>query len=154
MAKKQARPDPTPAEEQFPAPEAEAAAPAAPKNRGPKGVPDSATLTVLVSNPKRAGSKAEAVFNLYETGLSISALMERATATEGIDLAYVTPCLVYDAKHGFISIDGYDPGEIVQPKPKAEKAPKEPRAPRGKKAAKAEAADPEVEAEAQTETMD
>lgn len=130
------------------------AAPAEPKSRGPRGVPETATLNVLVSNPKREGSKAQKVFALYQTGQTIAELFELAKE-QGADLAYITPCLVYDAKHGFISIEGYDPGEIVQPKPKKEKAPKEPKAPKAKKEKVAKRAGVDaIEQDAVEETLD
>jgi hypothetical protein len=38
------------------------------RTRGPRGVAETATITVLVdANPKRAGSKAEAAFALYDS---------------------------------------------------------------------------------------
>jgi hypothetical protein len=49
-----------------------------------------------------------------------------------------TPNLVYDTKHGFISIEGYDPEQVVA-KPKKEKAEKVAKAPRAKKVKKADA---------------
>lgn len=141
--------------------ETQAAAPAqAPRTRGPRGVPETAVLTVLAeTNPKRANSKAAAVFALYTTGITIGELLDTAAKTEGVDANYVTPCLVYDAKHGFISIEGYDPGEIVQLKPRAPAKPKEAKAPKEKKAkaeqtAEQAASKAEAAAEAAAEMLD
>jgi len=123
--------------------------PATPKTRGPRGVSDGAIVTVLVENPKRGGSKAHSIFSCYATGLSVADIFAAAKEA-GFDEAYVTPCLVWDAKHGFITIEGYDPGAIVERKVREPKAPKAPKA----KKAKAEApADAEVEAAAVEEAM-
>lgn len=121
------------------------------KSRGPKGVADSAIVTVLAAvNPKREGSKAHARFAFYKDG---------KTVAETLDAGVTTPDLVYDAKHGFISIDGYDPGEIVVPKPKAEKKPAAEKTAKGakvkrQKTAEEEAAEQEAEGETNEETMD
>lgn len=129
---------------------------ATPKTRGPRGVPESAVITVLAdANPKREGSKAATVFGHYVSGMTIG---EFADALDAAGLGKEsTPNLVYDAKHGFISIDGYDPGEVVKPKVREPKAAKEPKVPRAKKvkAAPAEKTDEQVQAdlEAQEESM-
>lgn len=107
------------------------------RSRGPRGTAESAVITVLVdSNPKRTGSKAAASFDLYATGMTVG---------EFCDLAgkEATPNLVYDAKHGFIAIEGYDP-ELVVAKPKAEKAPKAEKVVKAKKAKKEKAAPAEA----------
>ena len=65
--------------------------------------------------------------------MTVGQFCDAVDATENKGAA--APNLVYDAGHGFISIEGYDPGEIVQPKPKA--PPKEPKAPKAKKEAAA-----------------
>lgn len=129
---------------------------AAAKTRGPRGVPESAVITVLAqANPKREGSKAATVFGHYVTGMTIG---EFADSLDAAGLGKEsTPNLVYDAKHGFISIDGYDPGEVVKPKVREPKAAKEPKAPRAKKVkpAPAEKTEEQVQAdmEAQEESM-
>lgn len=106
---------------------AEAKAPAAPKQRGPRGTEESATITLLAAaNPKRTGSKAAGVFDTYKTGMTVKEFAD-AVGKEA------TGHLVYDAKHGFISIAGYDPGAIIVAKPKEPKAPKEPKVPKAKK---------------------
>lgn len=132
---------------------AEAKEPAV-RTRGPRGVDESAVITLLTeTNPKREGSKAHAAFSNYRTGMTVGEFAD-AVGKEA------TGHLVYDAKHGFISIDGYNPGEIIQPKPKAEKVAKEPKEPKEPKAPKAKKskADPvqeaEVEQVAEAEVMD
>lgn len=103
------------------------------KARGPRGVPETAVIHLLVTaNPKREGSKSFERFSGYAEGQTIA---------QALDAGVTTPDLVWDAKHGFISIEGYDPGEIVQPKPKA--APK-PKAEKKVKAAKVEKTAEEV----------
>ncbi len=120
----------------------EAKAPAAPKSRGPRGTVETAKITLLAkSNPKRPNSKAFAAFSNYRDGMTIAEFAD-AVGKEA------TGHLVYDAKHGSISIEGYDPGAIITPKPKAEKKEKAP-----KDAKKAEDAGA-VAAETATETMD
>lgn len=112
--------------------------PAAPaeKMRGPRGVADSAVIKLLVqTNPKREGSKARERFAHYVDGMTVGA---------ALDAGVTTPDLVYDTKHGFIAIAGYDPGEIITPKPKEPKAPKEPKV---KKTKEEKAADAAGEAE-------
>lgn len=134
----------------------EAKAPAAPKTRGPRGTEESAVIHLLAQvNPKRAGSKAAQAFAVYVDGMTVK---EYCDGVDAFAKGEGTPNLVYDAKHGFISIDGYDPGAIIVAKPKAEKVAKEPKAPRAKKE-KAPKAEPSEEqaalaAETQTETME
>jgi len=117
------------------------------KPRGPKGVADTAKVTLLVSaNPKREGSKAHTRFALYK---------QEQTVAEALDAGITTPDLIWDAKHGHISIEGHNPGEIVTPKPKAE--PKEKKEPKGKKveeSAETKAAKAKVEEETQEEVME
>ena len=130
---------------------AEAKAPAAPKTRGPRGTSEDAKITlVATANPKRPASKAFGVFASYVDGMTVKEFCD-------LNGKEATGHLVYDAKHGSISIEGYDPGAIVVPKPKA---PAKPKAEKKVKAAKAPA-DPAVaeakealEAEVATETMD
>lgn len=105
------------------------AAAAIPRSRGPRGVAESAVITVLVdSNPKRAGSQSHTDFDQYRTGMTVAEFCD-VIGKRG------TPHLVYDAAHGFISIEGYAPELVVAKEraPKAEKVAKEPKAPRAKK---------------------
>ncbi len=122
---------------------------AATKARGPKGVADTAVITLKVTvNPKREGSKAHGRYAFYKDGMTVGA---------ALDAGVTTPDLVYDAKHGFITIQGYDAGEIVQPKPKApkvEKTAKEPKAPKAAKSEAQVAAEQQAENEAQAEKME
>jgi hypothetical protein len=120
----------------------EAKAPAAPKSRGPRGTVETAKITLVAkSNPKRPNSKAFAAFANYRDGMTIAEFAD-AVGKEA------TGHLVYDAKHGSITIEGYDPGAIIVPKPKAEKKVKAPKDP-------AKAADAaSVAGETATETMD
>lgn len=98
-----------------------------PKTRGPRGTEESAKITVLAKeNPKRAGSKAAAVFAQYKDGMTIKEFCD-AVGKEA------TGHLVYDAKHGSIAIEGYDPGAIVVAKVKEPKAPKVAKEPKAKK---------------------
>lgn len=122
--------------------------------RGPKGVALDAIISLKVEgNPKRPGSKAHAVFAQYTDGMTVQAFLDAVG-----DAA--TPNLVYDAAHGFISIEGYDPKLVVKKEraPKAPKEPKAPKTPRAKKAgtnpAEPSAAEAEVEALAVEETID
>lgn len=137
---------------------AAADAPAAPKNapgapigaRGPKGVALDAIVSLKVEgNPKRPGSKAHDVFAQYVDGMTVQQFLDAVGQA-------ATPNLVYDAAHGFIAIEGYDPKLKKERAPKAEKPPKEPKAPRGKKAkaAAAEAAPASVDDVAVEETID
>lgn len=130
------------------APQTEAA-PAAVKARGPKGVSDNAVVKLLVTaNPKREGSKAFDRFAAYK---------DEQTVAEALDAGVTTPDLVYDAKHGFISIEGYDPGEIVQPKPKAAPKPKAEKKGKKEKVEKTpeqKAAESAADAEAKEETLE
>jgi hypothetical protein len=115
--------------------------------RGPKGVEMTATVTVLAgANPKREGSKAYARFALYRDGDSVA---------QALDAGVVTADLVYDAAHGFIAIEGYNP-TLVEKKEKAPKAAKPAKAPRAKKAksAEQEAAESDLEAAVQEESID
>ena len=140
---------------------AAADAPAAPKNapgapvgaRGPKGVALDAIVSLKVEgNPKRPGSKAHDVFAQYVDGMTVQQFLDAVGQA-------ATPNLVYDAAHGFIAIEGYDPKLVLKKEraPKAEKPPKEPKAPRGKKAkaaSAAEAAPASVDDVAVEETID
>lgn len=137
MAKKQKAEQAT--EPQVETPAAEAPAAEEVKSRGPRGVAETAKITLLAkTNPKREGSKAHARFAAYRDGQSVG---------EALDAGVTTPDLVYDAKHGFIHIESYDPGEIVQPKVREPKAPKEPKSTKGGKV-KAEKTAEQVESEA------
>jgi len=124
----------------------EVEAPKAAATRGPRGTVETAVITVLVDgNPKRSGSKAAEVFAHYQSGQTIAEFAD-ALAAAGLGKE-ATPNLVYDAKHGFITIDGYDPGEVVV------KAPKEPKAPKAKKEKKVTEDTSAVEAAVIEETM-
>jgi hypothetical protein len=115
------------------------------KSRGPRGVKEDAVITVLAeTNPNREGSQSHTDFAQYQTGMTVGAFID-AVGKRG------TPHLVYDAAHGFISIEGYDPAQVA-PKVKKEKAVKEPKAPRAKKAkaAPAEATPEQTELEGLT----
>jgi hypothetical protein len=152
MAKKQVKTAPaasTPAAADAPAASSKRGAPIG--ARGPKGVALDALITLKCEgNPKRPGSKAHAVFAQYADGMTVQAFLDAVG-----DAA--TPNLVYDAAHGFIAIEGYDPKMVVK-KERAPKEPKAPKAPRAKKAAATAAAptaaEVEVEALAVEETID
>lgn len=95
-----------------------------PRTRGPRGVEESAVITVRsAANPKREGSKAFQAFSHYVDGMTVG---EYCDAMEKSGLGKeATPNLVYDAGHGFISIAGYsgngEPKPVKEAKPKAEK---------------------------------
>jgi hypothetical protein len=75
-------------------------------SRGPRGVPDTAAITRLVdANPKKPSSKCWHRFELYKTGMTVG---------NYLDAGGFTPDLVYDTKHGFIKIEGYDPALVVK----------------------------------------
>lgn len=126
----------------------------APRSRGPRGTVESAVITLLVEgNPKREGSKAHAVFSYYEDGMTIG---DFADALAEADLGKeATPNLVYDSKHGFISIEGYEPpGGVVVKEAKEPKAPKAEKPAKGKKSKEAVQQEAAVEAEAEEEVVD
>lgn len=133
----------------------EAAAPATPRTRGPRGTEETSKITlVATTNPKRAGSKAAGRFDEYKDQMTIKDFCDAVGKA-------ATSNLVYDAKHGFITIEGYDPGAIITPKPKAEKVAKEPKAPKAKKGKKEVVVDgtldenkAALEAETREETME
>lgn len=133
--------------------DAPAATPAAKRGapigaRGPKGVALDALITLNTEvNPKRPGSKAHAAFAHYSTGMTVQDYLDAAGAA-------ATPNLVYDAAHGFILIEGYEP-KLVERKERAPKAEKPAKAPRAKKAKAAAAAEPvAAEADMQEELID
>ena len=104
------------------------------RTRGPRGVPETAVITVLADkNPKRPSSKAFSAFENYQSGMTVKEFCD----VIGKD---ATGHLVYDAAHGFISIEGYTPGQIITPKVREPKAPKEPKAKKPKAVKEAEAA--------------
>jgi hypothetical protein len=126
------------------------------KLRGPRGVAETAKITLLAqTNPKRPNSKAHMVFSQYRDGMTVGEFCDAVNATVNADgssnTGAGTPNLVYDARHGFISIEGYTPPDgVIQPKPpKPPKAPKEPKATKVKaeKAAPTKTAE-EISAEA------
>lgn len=95
---------------------------AVPKTRGPRGTEESAKITLIAAtNPKRPNSKAFDAFAQYKDQMTVKEFCD-AVGKEA------TGHLVYDAKHGSISIEGYDPGAIVVAKVKTPKVPKEPKA--------------------------
>lgn len=117
------------------APKSEAKVPIS-KLRGPRGVPETAKITLVSQvNPKRPGSKAHAAFALYVDQMTVGAFCDAVDALvvgEDSQKGMGTPHLVYDAAHGFIKIEGYEPpGGVVTPKPRA---PAKPKAPKGDKA--------------------
>lgn len=132
---------------------------AAPRTRGPRGVPETAVITVLAEgNPKREGSKAHAVFSHYENGQTIADFCAALEATDAEMVKEATPNLVYDAKHGFIEIEGYEPpGGVIEKKvrePKAPKAAKAPKAGKAKPTAEQQQAQADADAEAEEEVVD
>jgi hypothetical protein len=115
--------------------------------RGPKGVELTAAVTLLASgNPKREGSKAADRFAGYVDGMSVQ---------EALDAGLTTADLVYDAAHGHIAVEGYNPALVVK-KEKAPKAEKATKAPRAKKVKSVEevAAESELDAVTAEETID
>lgn len=139
-AKPAAKAAPAPVE----APKAEAPATEKPvASRGPKGVPDTAVITLQVAtNPKREGSKARERFAFYTNGMTVA---------EALDAGVTTPDLVYDSKHALISIDGYAvPGGVTPFKEKAPAKEKAPKTAKGGKV-KAEKSEAQKAAEAQAE---
>lgn len=140
------------------------------KMRGPRGVPETAVITVNVANPKRPGSHAFDFWGLYVTGMTVGAYcdaIDRLVHADGKSAKGMgTPALVYDSKHGFISIEGYVvPGGVetpkpkAPPKPKAEKAAKAPKASKGPKVdtpatQEMEQVAADVEAAVEEETVD
>jgi hypothetical protein len=114
--------------------------------RGVKGVPLTAKITLLVpANPKRSGSKAFNRFALYKDG---------QTCDEALTAGVVTPDLVYDAAHGYIAIEGYNPTLIVKQERPA-KAPKEAKAKKVKHVdAAADAAQADLAAATVEESID
>jgi hypothetical protein len=126
------------ATETTPTPAPEPKSNGTPRTRGLRGVSESAVITVLAAtNPKRPSSKSYGRFALYVNGMTVKA---------ALDAGVLTPDLAWDSKHGFITIEGYDPGAIVTPKVREPKAPKE-------KKVKEPKVDPEVDAAAAEELM-
>ena len=124
------------------APEAAAKSPVG--QRGLKGVPLTAKITLIAAtNPKRPGCAAEKRFALYETGKTVEAFLNEGGTT---------PDLVYDASHGFISVEGYTPKKMFTPKAKAEPKPKKEKAAKEVKGETVSTA--QVEAETQSETVE
>lgn len=136
-----------------PAPAAEAPA-QVPASRGPRGVLETAVITLVATeNPKRAGSKAHAKFALYESGMTVAEFIDAVDANPEIK-GGATSTLVYDAAHGYITIEGYDPAKKFEPKPKKEKAAKTPKAKKGAAAASEETETTGADAEADEEQVD
>lgn len=118
---------------------------AAAKSRGPRGVSEDAKITLIAqANPKRPGSKAHAAFGNYVDGMTVKAFADAVGAE-------ATGHLVYDSKHGFISIEGYDPGAIIVPKVREPKAPKTPKV---KGQGQSAEGDAQAQAEANAEKME
>jgi hypothetical protein len=111
---------------------AEAPKPAAPtpRSRGPRGTTDQSVVHLIYNgNPKREGSKAQAVYSCYREGITVGEFCDAVDALGPQHKGAGTPNLVYDTKHGFISIEGYAvPGGVLEVKVKAEKVVKEAKA--------------------------
>jgi hypothetical protein len=140
-----------------PAPAVEETEAPAPRTRGPRGVSEDSVINLLVeTNPKREGSKAHAVFSHYEDGQTIAEFCAALEATDPEMVKEATPNLVYDAKHGFISIAGYEPpGGVTAKEVKAPKAKPAATAPKGKGKGKPSKADTaQADAEAEEEVVD
>jgi hypothetical protein len=122
--------------------------------RGPRGVPETAVITLLVdANPKRAGSKAELAFSQYQDGMTVGEFIDAVDSIAEIR-GGATPNLVYDASHGFIEIEGYDPTLII-PKPKKEKVEAADKPAKKAKGRKAEPEpDPDEQLDVQEEEID
>lgn len=120
--------------------------PAIPRTRGPRGTSESDKITITVAmNPKRPGSKAHTAFACYKNDMTIAEFCEAVDKLGDEHKATATGHLVYDTKHGFITIAGYTvPDGIISAKPRAEpKAKAEKKA----KAPKTENTDPQTAAQ-------
>jgi hypothetical protein len=139
-----------PAEAEVVSTPAAEAAPAVVRSRGPRGTVETARISLLVSeNPKREGTKCQRVFAQYVDGMTIAEFCAALDA-EGLGKE-ATPNMVYDSKHGFISIEGYEPpGGVRVKEPKPAKEPKAAKAPKAKK----EKASVEEAPEAEEEVID
>ena len=129
---------------------AEAKVPLA-KMRGPRGVAETAKITILTANgqnPKRPNSKAFAAFACYKNNMTTGEFCDAVNAIGQQGMG--TPNLVYDASHGFIKIEGYNPDVIAAKPAKPAKEPKAKKEKAPSKVAEVAAAD----AEATEETMD
>lgn len=125
------------------APKSDAGKPAIPRTRGPRGTSESDEITVNCANPKRPGSKAEAAFACYKSGMTIAEFCDAVDALGEGHKGTATGHLVYDTKHGFITIAGFTPvGGVTPPKPKA---PAKPKAEKKAKATPAENAEAKAE---------
>jgi hypothetical protein len=130
---------------------------AAPKSRGPRGVAEDAKIAInQEGNPKRPGSRAYKLWDMLVAG-NVEGGQTVGSFCNALEAAghgkEATPELVYNAKHGFITIAGYEvPGGVTPVKAKAPKAPKAEKAPKGSQVS-AEAKE-QVEQETQTETVE
>jgi hypothetical protein len=68
-----------------------------------------AKITVLsAENPKRVGSRAHRDWEQYQTGMTVLEVLQKDV---------IRADLIYNASHGFISIEGYDaPAPKARPK--------------------------------------
>lgn len=73
--------------------------------------------TVQATSPKKAGSKAREVWDLYKPGMTVEDLLKQAEATKG-GRSYAQACIVWDVRHGFITL-----GVAEQPAPAPVAAP-------------------------------
>ena len=74
--------------------------------------------TVLGQSPKKPGSKARAVWDLYRPGLSVADLVKAAA-----DGGYAKACVIWDVRHGFITLEPVAKPEAKVEEPKAEEKP-------------------------------
>lgn len=66
--------------------------------------PETAKITVLVANPKRAGSNAHARFALYRTGMTVGEYLDKCEALQGESRYIYRSDLRWDTARDFIKI--------------------------------------------------
>lgn len=76
-----------------------------------------AVITVVAkTSPKKTGSKAREIWDLYKDGMTVEDLLKAAEATKG-GAAYAKACMIWDTRHGFITVG---PAAAPATEPKAE----------------------------------
>lgn len=84
--------------------------------------PGATLATVAATSPKKTGSKAREVWDLYAVGMTVADLLTKAEKTRG-GRSYAQACIQWDVRHGYITLGVAAPkAEEPKAEPQAEPA--------------------------------
>lgn len=77
--------------------------------------PGATIATVQATSPKKAGSKARKVWDLYQPGMTVADLLTKAGELGEWGKSYAQACIQWDVRHGFIALTVVAPAKAEQP---------------------------------------